>query len=210
MSFQVQPAPRMRKAPTKNSARCDQARRTLAGGDGGKRRRPPARQQQQARRRSGGRTAPAADRDATRPVREYRPNCRSRRRPNRSPGSFCQRVTAQRVEGASARFGIRSPMSTEGVPMASLSDGALRLGCGSFAAGHGAKLQRPFVTGFGRLDRLVGNAAPGLVGFEEFHHGRLGCRETRSPTRKPPCVRPCARSRRARPPPFFERRLSAA
>ena len=34
-----------------------------------------------------------------------------------------------------------------------------------------------FVVVFGRLDRLCGNAAPGLVVFEKLHHGAFGCIE---------------------------------
>ncbi len=42
-----------------------------------------------ARSRSGGRGGQAADKDATRPGRGCRPNCRSHRRPNRPSGLIC-------------------------------------------------------------------------------------------------------------------------
>ncbi len=88
MSFQVQPAPRMAKAPMKNSTRCQEAGRAARA----RRPRPvpptTSRASAAARSRSGGRGGTAADKDATRPARACRPNCRSRRRPNRPRESF--------------------------------------------------------------------------------------------------------------------------
>ena len=49
MSFQVQPAPRMAKAPTKNSTMTTRQSADVARDAGGERRRPPARHQQQPR-----------------------------------------------------------------------------------------------------------------------------------------------------------------
>ena len=73
---------------------------------------------------------------------------------------------------------VFSAVSTVGVPMASLSDGGR-----GFAAGASVQTAvRNFKvfswSGFRLLDHLVGHAAPGLVGFEEFDHGRFGGRET--------------------------------
>src|ERR1700735_3532347 len=122
--------------------------------------------------RSAGRGAQAADKGETRPVRADRPNCRSRRRPNRRPGSFGQRVTVERVEGAASGLGVAGAVDGgrgDGVA----EGGLLRLRRGRIATDDGAELRRLLVIDFRRLDRLVGDAAPGFVVFEEFHDRRF-------------------------------------
>ena len=150
-----------------------EARSGDAGGDRGKRRRPPARQQQQ----------PGADRAVearepqvwTGPGRRdaYRPNCRSHRRPNRPPGSSCQRIAVECIEGSATSSGVRSADR----PMGCRSRRSATAPCG-FVAGPSVQtavrnFSSFFMIAFGCWTTSSGIAAPGFVFFEEFHHGRF-------------------------------------
>ena len=100
MSFQVQPAPRMAKAPMKNSSEVPEIR---AGAAAPRRRRAPpttSTASAAATSRSAGRAGRAADRGASMPARGCRPSCRSHRRRVRPPRSSRQRVAGERVERA--------------------------------------------------------------------------------------------------------------
>ena len=107
MSFQVQPAPRIAKAPMKNSTMIE--RQSADARARCRRRAPPTTSTASAaaRIRSAGRDGRAADRAATRTARAYRPSCRSRRQrgpSRRSSGARSSRenVAVQRIEGAAA------------------------------------------------------------------------------------------------------------
>ena len=168
---------RRRRRRTARGARAAASRRMR--GDRGKRATTTSTATAKARSRSAGRGAQAADRDETRPVRAYRPNCRSRRRPNRPPGSFGQRITVERVEGAAAGFGVLRRCRPTGVPMASLSVGGRRFRPWAHRCRRRSGTSR---SSRGWLspccDHLIGHAAPGLVVFEEFHDRRFGGRRS--------------------------------
>ena len=119
MSFQVQPAPRITKAPMKNSTMIQrQLAETSRGDAGGQRRRPPARHQQQ----------PGADRpvETGKPQIGPRPGRRARIDPvagcvgnaggrvAHRVGSSRENVAVQRIEGAAALLdGVASGSAAE-------------------------------------------------------------------------------------------------
>ena len=103
MSFQVQPAPRIAKAPTKNSKTCHASTSRLRP----LRRALPttSRATATATSRSGGRGGRGADRGATTRARGRRPSCRSNRRRVRRRRSSRQWIARKRVEGADTALG---------------------------------------------------------------------------------------------------------
>ncbi len=172
MSFQVQPAPRMAKAPMKNRHEVHEIGTRAHGGDRGKRRRPPARQQQK----------PGADR----PVKPREPQVRacqagasvSTQLPVASATepavrrSSRQRIAGERVEGAAVRSWCSSTVSS-----ARCGDGVaqrryLRTASRSFGAHDGAELQSLVVVGLRRLDRLIRRRRTRSGCRQKFHHHR--------------------------------------
>ena len=132
-----------------------------------------------ARSRSADRAAPAADRDATRPARACRPNCRSRRRPNRPRRLICASglpVSVSKVPRPVLVFvaGVdrRRP---DGVAQRRRPVRLRRLGAdhgrGTSASSRG--LPSAIVIAWS------GTPHQRLVVFEEFQHFRLGGEKTR-------------------------------
>ena len=69
---------------------------------------------------------------------------------------------------------VFSPVSTEGVVMASLSEGGRGFPTGTLSAGRGAEFQGPLMILLGCSDRLVGNITPGLIVLQEFQNRAFG------------------------------------
>ena len=205
MSFQVQPAPRMAKAPMKNSAICQGLGPRACARP---RPAPPTTSTAAAtaRSRSGGRAGTAADKDATKPGRACRPNCRSRPRPNRPLIG----VTAHRP--ADCRSACRSVPRPVLVFAAEIDrrrlDGVAERGClsdgdRSSLQAMVAELRRLFMIGFGIGDRLVGHAARGLVVDRGISARFLRRRRRSSSACRSACDRPWPSSRPGRHPPFL-------
>ncbi len=106
MSFQVQPAPRMAKAPTKNSSDVPDADR-MAGVDRRRGRATTSTGSTAARNRSADRDERAADKDAAKRARGYRPSFRLHRRRVRPRRSSREWIAGQGLECAGALLILR-------------------------------------------------------------------------------------------------------
>src|SRR5215470_7362523 len=125
-----------------------------------------------ARNRSGDRAAPAADRAVTRTGRACRPSCRSHPQLDRPPPSSRQWISGQRIERPTPGFSILSGVHTR--RLYGVAQRRRLLTRPFLAAGRGAELDRLFVIGLGYLEGFIGDAAPDLIGFQEFDHAGFG------------------------------------
>ena len=148
-----------------------------------------------ARSRSAGRGGRAADRAATRPARACRPNCRSRRRPNRPliriAGSSASGLPVS-VSKVPRPVLVLVPVSTGVVPMASLNVGTF--GFGRFGADRVAEFHRLGVLGLGLGDRLLRHAAPVLLSSRNFTILSSAAMKLGHQPRTSPCGRPALSS----------------
>ena len=152
MSFQVQPAPRMAKAPMKKRSDMPGIGKAGAGCDRGKAGRPPARHQQEpgADRTVEAREAQIGPRPERREVSTQLPVA-SATRPHGSASSR-ERAAAQRIEGAAL-----AGLDVGGIRNAEVPSASLRLGGGGAAPVPRRRCRRGW-----SCDRLA------VIGFRAF------------------------------------------